>query len=62
MEPEVEFYQDEGDPGEWRWRVKAKNGEVVATGEGHTSERDAIRAFVKAQDIMYEALDNWKAR
>jgi hypothetical protein len=61
MRPKVEFYQDEGSPGEYRWRLKAGNGEVVATGEGHSSEHDAIRAFVRAQDIMYEALENWKS-
>jgi hypothetical protein len=28
----------------WRWRLKAGNGEIVATGEAHTREQDAERA------------------
>lgn len=50
----VEFYEDEA--GEWRWRVKGGNGEPVATGEGHSSERDAKRAFVGMIDVAEEAL------
>jgi uncharacterized protein YegP (UPF0339 family) len=53
----VEFYQDEA--GEYRWRVKARNGEVVATGEGHSREADAIRAFVRVGDLVGEAFDAW---
>lgn len=56
MEPHVEIYEDEG--GEWRWRVKAANGEVVAQGEGHTSAHDAERAFVRATSIMMTAVSN----
>lgn len=32
-----------GRPG-WGWRLYAKNGEIIAQGEGFTSERDALRA------------------
>lgn len=28
----------------WRWRLKAANGRIIATGEAHTRERDAWRA------------------
>ena len=38
----LEFYENEA--GEWRWRAKAKNGEIVATGEAHTRKTDAKRA------------------
>ena len=41
----LEFYENEA--GEWRWRAKAKNGEIVATGEAHTRARDAKRAAVE---------------
>jgi uncharacterized protein YegP (UPF0339 family) len=41
--PNVEFYK--GDDGDWRWRVQAANGEIVATGEGFTRRRDAKRGF-----------------
>ena len=28
----------------YRWRLKASNGRIVATGEAHTRKADAIRA------------------
>lgn len=28
----------------WRWRLKAANGRVVASGEGHSRKADAERA------------------
>lgn len=52
--PSVEFYETERDAEhfgqqvvepEWRWRLKAGNGEIVASGEGHTTKTDAQRAF-----------------
>lgn len=38
----VEIYPDTG--GQWRWRVRARNGEIVGGGEGHPDQRDAIAA------------------
>jgi uncharacterized protein YegP (UPF0339 family) len=30
----------------WRWRLKARNGRIVAdSGEAYTRERDAVKAF-----------------
>jgi uncharacterized protein YegP (UPF0339 family) len=49
----IEIYQDQA--GEWRWRVKADNGEVVAVGEGYTRREDAergLRAAAEACDQM----------
>lgn len=43
----VTIYQDEA--GFWRWRLQARNGKVVAQGEGHSSPRDAKRAFIGVQ-------------
>jgi uncharacterized protein YegP (UPF0339 family) len=40
--PKFEVYQD--NKREWRWRLKAANGRIVAVGEGHTRKRDAERA------------------
>ena len=37
----IEIFNDNA--GEWRFRVKGKNGEIVATSEGYTRERDAHR-------------------
>jgi uncharacterized protein YegP (UPF0339 family) len=35
----VEFYQDESEAQEWRWRVKATNGQIIgASSEGFTRE------------------------
>jgi uncharacterized protein YegP (UPF0339 family) len=38
-----EVYPDKAD--EWRWRLKADNGEIVAVGEGYTREADAERGI-----------------
>jgi uncharacterized protein YegP (UPF0339 family) len=35
-----EVYQDAA--GAWRWRLKASNGEVVASGEGYTRKQGAL--------------------
>lgn len=55
MSAEVEFYMDEA--GEYRWRVRDGNGEIVIPPEGHTREDDARRAFENA----CEALDEVRA-
>jgi uncharacterized protein YegP (UPF0339 family) len=46
----VEVYCDEA--GEFRWRAKAANGEVVATSESYTRMNDAYRA---ARDTFPDA-------
>lgn len=39
-------YQDTA--GEWRWRLVARNGRVVADGaEGYASHRNAMRAIIR---------------
>lgn len=30
---------------EWRWRLRAKNGEIVAQGESYTTKRACIEAI-----------------
>jgi uncharacterized protein YegP (UPF0339 family) len=40
-----------GEDGQWYWNGKAANGEIVATGEGHTRREDAVRA---AQGVFPE--------
>jgi uncharacterized protein YegP (UPF0339 family) len=43
MTAEIEVYED--DAGEWRWRLKAGNGETIADGaEGYDSRHNAERA------------------
>ena len=29
--------------GQWRWRVKARNGEIVAASEGYATKGNAVR-------------------
>jgi uncharacterized protein YegP (UPF0339 family) len=58
--PRYEIYQDEsneGEEGRWRWRLKAANGEIVASGEGYTSARDAKRGFEDAKRNFMNALE-----
>lgn len=50
----VEFYEDKA--GEWRWRLKGANGEIVAHGEGHDSESDAKRAFLTAAFLAEDSV------
>lgn len=51
----VEFYEDEA--GEWRWRVRGANNEIVLPPEGHTSEADAVRAFVRSVALALDAME-----
>ena len=30
---------------EWRWRLKAANGEIIASGEGYTNKKDLFSAM-----------------
>jgi uncharacterized protein YegP (UPF0339 family) len=54
----VEFYEDQA--GEWRWRLRGANGEIVAdSGEGYTRERDAVRAFLRVGDLIRSAVDSF---
>ena len=39
--PNFEIFQDEA--GQWRWRLKAANGEIVAQSEAYTRKEDAQR-------------------
>lgn len=43
----VEFYKD--GKGEWRWKLVARNGKIVADGaEGYKSKRNVVRAWERA--------------
>lgn len=57
--PKIQVYQDESDGGPpvWRWRLVARNGEIVLQGEGHTRETDAIRAATNAARLLDQAAD-----
>ncbi len=37
----------------WRWRIRTKNGRIVAeSGEAYSRERDARRAFWRFEALM----------
>jgi len=50
-----EVYKDNA--GEWRWRLVAANGEIVAVGEGYKNKKDAIdtigaiKEFARRADV-----------
>lgn len=51
--PHFQIYRDSR--GDWRWRLKAGNGEIIATGEGYASRfnvRRAIRTFTETVKAM----------
>lgn len=39
----------------WRWRLRAKNGRIVCTGEAHPRKRDARRALIRVADMVVQA-------
>ncbi|MBW1641032.1 MULTISPECIES: YegP family protein [Microbacterium] len=43
MAGKFELYQSSN--GEWRFRLKAGNGEVIATGEGYASKSGAVNGI-----------------
>lgn len=46
-----ELYEDAA--GEWRWRLVARNGRIVAdSGEGYTRRRDCHRAIDRIEQCM----------
>ncbi|MFV8054645.1 YegP family protein [Mycobacterium sp. 48b] len=47
MAGKFELYKDAR--GEYRFRLKAGNGEVIATGEGYTSKAGAINGIESVQ-------------
>jgi uncharacterized protein YegP (UPF0339 family) len=48
-----EVFKDEG--GEWRWRLQAANGEIIAQSEGYTRREDAERGLTTAKEVSAEA-------
>lgn len=44
-----------GADGQWFWDVKARNGQIVAQGEGYTRREDALRGL-EAAGIEYESV------
>jgi len=53
MAAKFEVYEDAR--GEWRFRLKAGNGEIVATGEGYSTKDGARRGCEAVQRAAAEA-------
>ena len=50
-----EIYRDAG--GDWRWRLRAVNGRIVAdSAEGYASKRNAKRAVTAVLDAVESTL------
>ena len=47
-----EVYKGKSD---WRWRLRADNGKIVAQGEGYISKRNAIEATDVVTDCAVDA-------
>jgi len=63
-----EVYQDKG--GEYRFRLKAPNGEIIAVSEGYTTKRSCMRGIESVkrnaqiagtQDLSEEALQHHRS-
>jgi uncharacterized protein YegP (UPF0339 family) len=53
----IVIYQDSS--GEWRWRLVAKNGRIVAdSAEGYSKLSNAERAASRFLDIVFDAFGN----
>ena len=51
--PKFELYADKA--GEFRFRLKAKNGEVIATSEGYTSKNGALNGIESVKENAPDA-------
>lgn len=49
-----EIFQD--DRGEWRFNLKASNGEVVAVSEGYSSKQSCLNGVEAVRNAAKEAL------
>lgn len=54
MTARASVYRDQA--GEYRWRLAGANGEIVATGEGHTRAADARRAYAGVERAVLAAI------
>ncbi len=54
--PEFEIFEDSA--GEYRWRLQATNGEIVATSEGYTTISNAKRSAERVKEIAPQACIN----
>lgn len=43
----------------WYWRLRAKNGEIIAHGEGYHNKEDCYRAVALVQDTSVTTRVEW---
>ena len=54
----IEAYK--GADGDWRWRLRAKNGRIIAHGaEGYRRKGELKRAIIRVVDAMFGPLIVW---
>lgn len=51
--PKYEVYPDGS--GQWRWRLKARNHEIIASGEGYSNKTDATRGVETHRKLAAQA-------
>ena len=56
MSPRFEVYKARDG---WRWRLRARNGRIIAQGESHTRKRDAERAADTVANVAQVAKRWW---
>lgn len=49
-----EVYQSRDD--QYRWRLKASNGEVVAVSEGYTTKYNALRSAERVKVLAHQSV------
>ena len=50
---QFEIYKDS--QGEFRWRLRADNGEIIATGEGYTSKAGCLNGIESVKENAPDA-------
>lgn len=55
MKRQARFSFEQDRAGEWRWRLVAANGKIVAVGESHLTRDKAVRAAEGVQRAAREA-------
>jgi len=48
-----QYYKDKR--GEWRWRLRANNNEIIASGEGYKNKKDCLHAVDLIRDLSPDA-------
>ena len=54
MIPRFEVFKDR--KGQWRFRLRARNGKIIASSEGYISRRNAILGIKSIQECAPDAI------